>query len=282
MQLIELIQARKFGDKLNELTGLLYDNYADFLAHTRWYLLAITAIITATVLWAPTSTPVGAYLCLQFVALIITLMVVAFVVLVREVAVQGNPFVFRSFTNRLLEVGKRCLIATLLPLLLLCIAASWLFEGNIDQFSYRLFLTLLGSQLIIVPIMMIISVIVFEEKSGVSAIKRAFALLTEGFFSTLFFYFILCFIGMLVPLIVEIPLIIFNEFTQVSGSDYANIEPESWLETCLKFLFMSLSVCGYLHYLLICALGTLLVYGSSVEKHDNVHFLTKLNNFDNL
>lgn len=290
MEKIDLIQTRSFGERLNEMTALIYDNFFPFLRKSWWLILCAGVILTVIMEYFPTETPIEGWSSFLLEAFIVALLVILFVALIRLVGIEQKPVQgYRDFFVHALFWGGRALTSMLLPFALLCLFGGY-FVSLITSFDVQnivglFFLRLLLCLVIIMasaPLFQIINVCVLEEKSGFTALNRAFRIVRYRLVPSLFFYFMIIFLSLLIPTVVELPYMIFNLVRDIVTDEYGFAADPSIGDQIVNFIFNTLGTCAFIIYICIASLATLLQYGHAVEVLDNVHFLEKFNNFDNL
>lgn len=290
MEKIDLIQTRSFGEKLNELTSLIYDNFVPLMRQSWWLLLAMGIALAAIYRFFPAETTVEGWSCFVLTAFLCTLLVIMFVVLVRVVGIEQRSLPDRrSFFVQALVLGGRSLTTLLLPLGLLCVFGGLLvsFITSMDitnKFGqyFLLLLLILVIILAVAPLLLLINVCVLEEKSGFAAVKRMFRLLFHRPIPALMFYFVIVLLTMLVPTVVELPYLIYAVTRNLVTDEYGvTVDPEM-SEQIIDFVFEAIGWTTFVLYICVASMASLLEYGNAVEEVDNVHFLEKFNNFDNL
>lgn len=290
MEKIDLIQARNFGEKLNELTTLINDNFIPFLRKSWWLLLGIGLILALIIEFVPNENPVEACASFLLTAFVCVLVVIMFVSLVREVGIEQRPQMnHRTFFTMALVYGGRTLPTLLLPFALLCLLGGYLlstlFSLEVTNSFGTYFLMLLVVLVIILaaaPLLQLVNVCVLEEKSGFTAVLRTIRLRRYKRFQALMFYFVIVLLSLLVPLVMDLPYLIYSVTRDIVTDEFGVAADPTIGEQIVQFLSTWIECCVFLLYLCLASLASLLEYGNAVEVVDNVHFLEKFNNFDNL
>lgn len=289
MEKIELIQARTFGEKLNELTALIYEHFVALMRQSWWLVLGVGVVLTAIFEYFPTNTPIGRWTSFLLTALICTLTLILFVVLVRVVGIEQRPIPNRrTFFSQALILSGRALPTLLLPLALLCLFGGFfvmlIFDSELPVGGIYTFLALLMLVVIMaaVPMLQLINVCVLEEKSGFTALSRLMRLMRHRPFPTFWYYVIIVCLSMLIPTVMEIPYLVFSAGRDIVTDEFGYAVDPTLGEQMLNFLFSLVGTCTFILYLCLVSLASLLQYGDAVEVVDNVSFLEKFNNFDNL
>lgn len=290
MEKIDLIQARSFGEKLNELTTLINDNFMPLLRKSWWLLLGIGLVLALIVEYFPSENPIEDWSCFLLIAFVCMLVVILFVTLVREVGIeQRQQMNRRTFFALALVHGGRVLPTLMLPFAVLCALGSylltWLNSFDVTNdigYYFLLLLVVLVVILAAAPLLQLINVCVLEEKSGFAAVKRVFTLRLYKRFQALLFYFIIVLLSLLVPMVMEIPYLIYSTTRSIITDEFGVASDPTMGEQVIEFIFTLIECCTFLLYLCLASLATLLEYGNAVEVVDNVHFLEQFNNFDNL
>lgn len=290
MEKIELIQARSFGEKLNELTALIYDNIGALLRQAWWLILGLGVILSLITEYFPTNTPAECWTCFLLIAFFCTLLIILFVTLIKVVGIEQQADVTRRdiFVKALVN-GGRSLPSLLLPLALLCLFGGYfttLIASIKNSGSISLIFLMLLIMLVIIlaaaPLMQMINVCILEGQSGFAAMGRTFRLMRYKPIPALAFYFTIILLCAQIPTIVEIPYVIIRTGQNLVTDEYGFAPDPTFLEQLLDFGLSLLGSCAFILYICIASLASLLEYGNAVEVIDNVHFLEKFNNFDNL
>lgn len=283
--IIDLIQYRSFGDKLNELTSLIYDYFSTLWHYASWYLLGCS--LTFAICFRINFEEDSPYQTLLYYLVYFSygLLFLIFTVLLRKVCVEGQSFKRTSdFLRGSLGDLGHAIAVSVVPLILFSILGNFLFdilldiENNFGFFIFGFFVSII----LLVPISLYLIIAVFEQKSGFQLFRRTRSLLFCNPFSTAFYFLTIILIGLLIPMISTIPNIVFTFVLSFSVNDFSNSDLMEFIFESYNFLINVLRNLCLIIYLFVIALGTMLHYGHIVEVHDNVRFLSKLNNFDNL
>lgn len=273
MDRLELIQVRSFGDKFNELTSLVYDHFGQVIRSYRWGLLGVGAVLAAIVCYFPSDT--DALTCCMTMAFM-CVAVVPMIVLVAGVGEKDYR-----------KVIFPCLSLLVLPGLLFCLLSGLLLSTGLNfESKYLFFFTLFGIilllMLLVVSLAQLINVSVLEDRTGFDAIHRVGQILMCRPLHWMIFLFFVALIALFLPMISLIPFIIVETLEESFVKELEFPDHEAWWYPIGQFVTTMFSCLVFQLYLLLFSLATLLEYGNAVERLDNVHFMKKFNNFDNL
>ena len=287
MQKIELIRQRPFGERLNELTAYITTGFGPVLKHS-WLPLLCVAFVVSFLLDS-TSQQEGLLSFFRYLLTFVLMFAVetVFVFFVRKVCVDGQDYA-GLFAVLRESWGSVCkLLLALLPLLLIvALAYNVLAQPESESFDFWQFMAflshLIAFHLLCMYVLVVPNVVVFEGKSGIDALLRSVSLTFSQFFSSLIFYFVLVVIGLILPFLLSAIFELISELASVAGTEFGDTGNPATQHVWYHFLLQMPATFAYLLYWLLCGLSSVLTYGSAVEHCDNVVFLTKFNNFDNL
>jgi len=286
---IELIVSRSYGEKLNELTSLVYDNFGPVVRYAKWYLLVLGVVLAAIVQYFPEE---GAWKWLRFCSLFLLIMlyIIFMIILMRRVGVEQCHYKgVNDFLRQAMPTVLRILPTLVLPMVLFGTLGTYLFglvsqTSSSNAFTFGLLLFLILSLFILVasPLLMLANIAVFEEKSGFDALGRTFSLLKVHPIPTFVYYLTIAFIALILPEIAELPYMIYSNTIAIVTDEYMEHQDPTFFQEVMQMVFATLTALVFVFYFAMLALAMLLEYGNVVEKLDNVSFNEKFKNFDNL
>ncbi len=284
----ELIQDREFGDKFNELTSFIYDNFSVLKGWALKYIVPCSLAVAALNFFMPDSAgnPIG--WILFFVDLLIVCMLsTVFVTVLKPYFLENKELKdirLRSLLPQLLRNVVTSLASACIPLVCIFVIAYLMSFLKEEHHAGDFFLsTMKGIVLIIVsiPIFMTIIVNVIEGKTGMKNLSRSLNLSKYDILVTAIIIFFICIIGSILPMISEIVTLIISEIDDLFFF-HDNSEVNETVQNILEYLSFSVTFFFLIFQLFMITFAMLLEYGNAVEEIDNLHFLNKFNNFDNL
>lgn len=285
----ELICQRSFGEKLNELTSMVYEHTGELCSRCKWYLLLWSAVLAAVIEYFPAYNRVFGSVKVYLIALVVLLPVV---LLTRWID-DHESVTTKNGGLRLMErehwlLYLQCAFVMLLPALALSTVGGWLFETDATEYYEPLAiymittgkLLLLG--LLMVPLFHIVTVSVLECKVGGEMLGRVWRILRYRTLAWMLYMGMVYTLGLLLPTIAEIPSVIIDTMREQFVKDVYEPTATDYGYMVIGYVSTLFYCAVYLLYSLFFHLATMLEYGNAVEHLDNVRFIEKLNNFDNL
>jgi len=288
MESNELIQNREFGEKFNELTSFIYDNFSTLKTWALKFVVPCALLIAALNKYFPNVEEDSVELIVVFVDMVLVCMFsIVIVTLLKPYFFENKPLKEIRFRSSLPQITKNMflgLVSACLPLICVFLMSYLMKITNVpDNIPYRLVLFLKLAILILfsIPVYQTINVTVMEGESGLKCFSRAFKLSTYDVLVTATFIFLLFLIGSILPLLYEIPRAFISTIDSLFF--FENNQPLNDLTLeILDYLSLSLSVFFMLLEQFMIIFAMILEYGNAVERVDNVSFMKKFNEFDNL
>lgn len=287
MEKINLIEERSFGDKFNELTGFIYDNFKVLAKWAFLYLLPFTIGMAAVIQYMP-DIPVIRWTKLMLCVMIFTVVALAFMTVLKHHFLEGIPLKQLPLKKYIAEILKNVGVG-MFSVFVFEVAISFVaykmldiidFDDEFYAFIFFLFLYFIVVASISIPIFHTLNAVVLENKSGFGAMERAFKMLIYKPYMSLLFLGTMTVIGYLLPFIATIPYYIVRSVDDLFSPtiNNAHITPKEVTE----LFFLTFLMFCYSLQMLAMTVGMMFDYGNAVEKVDNVSFMKKYNNFENL
>lgn len=287
MDRLELIQVRTYGEKLNELSSLVYDHFGQMFRCAKWHLLALSAALTAIMYYMPDYNQAETMFKSLCVIVVMMVPVVAVISVMGEENVCWKDGRFSLWNRRFGQQLGLSLITILIPSLLYCLLADWLSDQEVSSgwelgYLFLRFFKLVVIMLLCVPLFQLNNIACMEHRTGIEAMSRMWKILRTSFWGWFFFLGTVAFIGLMLPTLSKIPAYIITMVgTDIIDGYTIEAEPSMW-RYVITFIFSWFFCIFVTLFVMLFALATLLEYGNAVERIDNVHFMEKYNNFDNL
>lgn len=289
MEKFDLIRMRSFGDKLNEVTGLIYDHFTTFLSKGRWYLIALTLAIALIAEYVPHDTIVWQWFTVFLIEALLLVGIALFTsVCSRLFDGQDLPSLrFRS----LMRSSRADMIRSMVNVALLAVVVSlvelWLYglpDPDLEDEAWLIYF--LGLSVLMLwltlPLFYMIYISVFEHRGYLDAMHRLRRLLVCHPFKAALSFFVLLLLGLCIPSVMFIPRFVYGAIYSTTASDYVFGEDEGVWQSVFSLLTTWFNTIGFVAYVLFFSLCSLMEYGNAVEHVDNRSFMDKYENFENL
>ncbi len=291
MEKNDLICDRSFGDKFNELSSFILDNFKTMMKWSCLSVLPCAILLTAVVMFVFEDDGFSNFSLIT--GLILGCVMVVFITeLTKPCLTKGVKLkevnVAEILPGALVSVG-RGLVASIVPLLLVALVAVFMDETMFDsEFTSSrwlekislLFIFFIIVALFLIPVYFIINVVVHERLSFMKALRRGLRLSVYRPIVTLFFMLIISVIGFAIPLGITSVL----EFFYDSPSLFVPVESfdSTIVDKVFQFISAVISAYCFIGQFVIIGIAMTFEYGNAVERVDNVTFMNQYDNFENL
>lgn len=285
----ELVCDRDFGDKCNELSSFIIDNLKPLF---RWSLMGVlpwACVLAAAIVWIDGEKS-NNFLHVSFTAVVSVALAMVLTTVLKARFVGGKEVKDIRLADIapliVANVGKGVL-TLLAPTAVFVLIAYFTYDLMISEeeneylFLFILFCYAILVSLMAIPLFIACNVVVYEERGYTDALNRAFRLAFNRTFSTVIFVIVLNVVGFAMPAIVAIPAVLLRDANLLLSSDISMLEQE-WFVTAVGYFFTVVSIYFFICQIMVVSIGMSYEYGNSVEVMDNVSFMRKFNNFDNL
>lgn len=287
MDKIDLIEERSFGDKFNELTGFIYDNFKLFAKWAFMFVLPSSFVMAAIIQFLPDAESVR-WLKMMLCIMIVTLLALVMMTIVKHHFAEGiglkrmpkKKYVAEMLRN--VGVGLYSVFVFEVIISFMAFALIGLLDSSDNDFVFMLSLSFYFVILAVLslPIFHTMCAVVIEGKSGFEAMKRGLQMLQHKPYMSVIFLGTMTVIGYLLPFISSIPYFIYRAVEE-SIAEELTVGRYSIGET-LEIVFLTICLMCYSLQLIAMSVGMMFDFGNAVEKVDNVSFMKKYNDFENL
>lgn len=292
MEKYNLIHISGYGDKLNELTSIIYDHIGIFISKMWRWIAAFSIVVGGLLMALPEDYREYWLLSVFVLLLVLAVALVAFAAIMKH-SFDGENVARASMRHLLKDVMPQMgmgLVTLTLPCLLIAVVLSLVIvpllssvQNDILEFVVLL-ICLFVMSMCMYPFFQTVNVIAFENLTGMKALRRALWLSTCTPIKTMLYMFTVSVIGLAfsaVPMLINAVIDAFVS-ALVEERSYSYTDDTDIVELCVMVGIRCLSVAAVLLFILLQSLASMIEYGNAVELRDNVTFLEKYNNFDNL
>lgn len=292
MEKYNLIHISGYGDKLNELTSIIYDHIGIFISKMWRWIAAFSIVVGGLLMALPEDYREYWLLSVFVLLLVLAVALVAFAAIMKH-SFDGENVARASMRHLLKDVMPQMgmgLVTLTLPCLLIAVVLSLVIvpllssvQNDVLEFVVLL-ICLFVMSMCMYPFFQTVNVIAFENLTGMKALRRALWLSTCTPIKTMLYMFTVSVIGLAfsaVPMLINAVIDAFVS-ALVEERSYSYTDDTDIVELCVLVGIRCLSVAAVLLFILLQSLASMIEYGNAVELRDNVTFLEKYNNFDNL
>lgn len=294
MEKRKLIQQRDFGEKSNEVTDFLIDN---FPALRKWVLMFIlpSALAYSILNIMLSDDDVVQWVIQFFTCILITIMCTMQTTVMAEHFTKDIPLKdikWRQVLPQMLRNTGRVLLVLFVPILVWSIITFFInnlrgpHSGSAQYFfdierAQLMILSLFLTSLCSLPLHHTINVVVIEGRTGMDALKRAFSITFHRFIFSALYIIAISLLGIILPELASLPFIALSFIDQNFITSFEIEDTETFIN-CLQCAFATLSNTTLAIQMMFASLAMMFDYGDVVDRHDLVTFREKVNNFENL
>lgn len=289
----ELIQNRSLGDKFNELSSFMIDNFKQLLKWSSWTVLPCALLMSLVMQLLPKGDEMASFLKTFFFIAINAMLAMLLSMALKPHFVEGKELKDIRIADLAREavpkigMGIAILISPCVLLALLSsIFVNVMQEDVTKEWFFLIVMLFFGVvllALLYVPIYMICNVLTYESLKGFSLFNRALRLSRYRVLKTICFIIALSIIGFTLPSALSAMVELFIGFNGIIGS-YLHIDAEEGtLATTMQNFFSDAFLAYfYIAQFMVIGIAMSFEYGNAVEIVDNVSFMRKYENFENL
>jgi len=291
MERTKLIQRRDFGDKSNELTDFVLNNFSTL---SKW---AMCTIVPASVAYALLNIYLPQETVIQWLVQLVSIFVAAVFCAMQTTAVAEHfatdtplkELKLRPILPQMLKNIGRTVLLLFVPLVLFGIIVFFInnLDTEINRYTYTpskgqlTIVSLLVASLLSMPLFHILNAIAIEHRSGGDALKRGLRLSIHRFFFTVIYITIIVLLGLILPELATLPLFFFEVIDHFFVTSF-EVKDAEVLFNIVEVLLVSVSTLCVMIQVMFTSLAMVFDYGDVVDRLDNITFREKVNNFENL